>query len=49
VNARSRLRIDESLGEAIALRREIETWRFSWEEIDAMGVHRRHRSCDGDR
>lgn len=39
MNARSRLRIDETLGEAVALRREIETWRSSWEEIDAMGVH----------
>lgn len=36
---RSRLRIDESVGEARALRREVEAWWSGWEEIDAMGGH----------
>jgi hypothetical protein len=42
VNERSRLRIDESLGEAVALREEVEAWRSGWGAVDAMGVHLTH-------
>jgi hypothetical protein len=36
---RSRLRIEESVGEARALRDEIAAWRSGWDTIDAMGEH----------
>jgi hypothetical protein len=42
VNERSRLRRDESLGEAVALRGEVEAWRSGWDAVDAMGVHLTH-------
>ena len=39
MNVRSRRRIEESVGEARALREEIAAWRSGWETIDAMGEH----------
>lgn len=39
---RSRLRIGESLGEAEALRHEVEAWRSAWDAVDAIGVHLTH-------
>jgi hypothetical protein len=39
VYARSRLRVDESIGEARALRDEVTAWRSAWELTDAMGGH----------
>jgi len=39
VHVRSRLRIEESVGEARALRDEIAAWRSGWDTIDAMGEH----------
>jgi hypothetical protein len=39
VHVRSRLRIEETVGEARALREEIAAWRSGWDTIDAMGEH----------
>jgi hypothetical protein len=39
VRVRSRLRVDESRDEAVALRKEVEAWRSGWGEVDAMGLH----------
>ena len=39
VHVRDRLRIEESVGEARALRDEVAAWRSRWETIDAMGGH----------
>lgn len=39
VYVRTRLRIDESIGESRALRGEVEAWRSRWDTIDAMGRH----------
>jgi hypothetical protein len=36
---RERLRIDQSLGEARALRGEVTAWRARWDSVDAMGGH----------
>jgi hypothetical protein len=36
---RSRLRIGESLGESVALGREVREWRLGWESVDAVGMH----------
>ena len=36
---RCRLRIEESIGEARALRGEVVTWRSRWDVVDAMGGH----------
>ena len=39
---RSRLRIDETLGEAIALHGEVDAWRSGWDTVDAIGGHLTH-------
>lgn len=39
MHVRARVRIEESVGEARALRGEIVAWRSGWEMIDAMGEH----------
>ena len=36
---RARLRVDESVSEARALRAEVSAWRARWDTIDAMGGH----------
>jgi CHAT domain len=42
MSGRGRLRVDESLGEAAALRAEVGAWRSSWDAVDAMGTHLTH-------
>jgi hypothetical protein len=42
VHERSRLRIDETLGEAIALHGEVDAWRSGWDAVDAVGGHLTH-------
>jgi hypothetical protein len=42
VHERSRLRIDETLGEAIALHGEVDAWRSGWDTVDAIGGHLTH-------
>jgi hypothetical protein len=39
MRGRSRLRIDETLGEAVALRHEVDSWRRGWDTVDAVGTH----------
>ena len=39
---RGRLRIGESLGEATALRKEVEAWRSCWDAVDTIGGHLSH-------
>jgi hypothetical protein len=42
VYERSRLRIDEVLGEATALHGEVAAWRSGWDTVDAIGGHLTH-------
>lgn len=39
MHGRSRSRIEESLGEAVALSDEVREWRLGWESVDAVGMH----------
>jgi hypothetical protein len=42
VRQRGQLRIEESTGEALALRHEVIAWRSGWDTVDAVGGHLTH-------